>query len=40
VRLKGKINSTKGLEKIKRTRTRLKNIINHKFRLNDEIKNQ
>jgi len=39
VRLKGKINSTKGLEKIKKMRTRLKNIINHNFILNDEIKN-
>jgi hypothetical protein len=39
VRLKGKINSIKGLEKIKRMRTRLKNIINYKFKLNDEIKN-
>jgi hypothetical protein len=38
--LKRKINSIKGPKKFKRMRTKLKNIIDDKFELNDEIDNK
>jgi hypothetical protein len=38
--LKRKINSIKGPKKFKRMRTKLKNIIDDKLELNDEIDNK